>query len=919
MSKKYFSFIIFLMFYLLVVVNGFAQIKKDTLEAGRLVRKADSLFRAASYSESSVNFNQAASIYKKYALWKLYFVCQSRVAENFSSQSLYDEALDLSTNSLTLIPEKKLSNTESEAILLNQAGFAYLNKGRNDRALEDFKKSLEIFISLKKVNKAELASCYENLGIANWNAMNNELALEHLQKSLSLRKELYGEGHPEVADAYNNIGLVYSANEPDKALEYYTNALEVYEKVYGNNHPKVARTYNNIAIIQRKQKKYDEALSNFQKVLYVWESSNKSRDPNTAFVYTNVAQVYSDRGEMDKALDFQNKALEIYKENYGDKHPEIAITYNQIGNIYAAQYKYKLALENYQKAICANVSNFNSKELQQNPVIGNYYNANTLLYSLQLKARTLENQYTAKTLKLADLKLSVNTFYSCDTLIEKIRKVQTNKNDKIELGKLAATVYEDAIRVCMTLCEGAANKKLYKEKAFYFSEKSKTAVLLEAISETEAKHFANIPDSLLEKEKFIKSEISFYEQKLAEKSEAGKEQQYRDKLFSLNREYENFISKMEKQFPEYYNLKYNVKATSVGSIQKLLDKETAVVSYFIADDSKRVYIFYISNKKFEVYDVPENDQLNKLLIGYRNAIRLDAEPIYLETAYKLYKQLLPFSISSSLKKLIVIPDGRLGTIPFESFVTKKIKPGKEAYSVYPYLIKKCAIAYSYSANLYEQSLLKPGRAEGQMFLCAPVDFSGYKALNNLPSTLEEVTTIKAMFTDKGINCKCSIGKAVQESSIKSAELERYKFLHFATHGIVDENKPELSEIYLSPDSTNKEDGNLYSGEIYNLKINADLVTLSACQTGLGKVQKGEGIIGLTRALLFAGARNLIVSLWSVADKSTSLLMVDFYDQMLKENKLGDYSYALRQSKLKMIGQPQFNKPYYWAPFILIGK
>ena len=98
-----------------------------------------------------------------------------------------------------------------------------------------------------------------------------------------------------------------------------------------------------------------------------------------------------------------------------------------------------------------------------------------------------------------------------------------------------------------------------------------------------------------------------------------------------------------------------------------------------------------------------------------------------------------------------------------------------------------------------------------------------------------------------------------------------------------------------------------------------MVTLSACQTGLGKVQKGEGIIGLTRALLFAGARNLIVSLWSVADKSTSLLMVDFYDQMLKENKLGDYSYALRQSKLKMIGQPQFNKPYYWAPFILIGK
>ena len=132
---------------------------------------------------------------------------------------------------------------------------------------------------------------------------------------------------------------------------------------------------------------------------------------------------------------------------------------------------------------------------------------------------------------------------------------------------------------------------------------------------------------------------------------------------------------------------------------------------------------------------------------------------------------------------------------------------KENYSQYPYLIKKCALAYSYSANLYEQASLKPSRADGQMFLCAPVDFSGYKALNNLPSTLEEVNAIKTMFAEKGIACQCAIGKEVQERRIKSEELERYKFLHFATHGIVDENKPELSEIYLSPDSTKKEDGN----------------------------------------------------------------------------------------------------------------
>jgi CHAT domain-containing protein len=919
MSNKYFSSIFFLIFFILMYTEGYTQIKKDTLEATKFYKQADSLFRIANYEESSLIFEKAAQTYKKYSLWRQLINSQSRIAENYIRSGKYDDAQSLSNKNLLMIAEKKLSGTELEAVVLNKIGFIFLNKGRNDLALENFNKSIDILTSLKNVNKAELAFCYKNLGLANWNAGNNELALEHLQRSLSLCKEIFSENNVEVADVYNNIGLVYSSNDPDKALEYYMKALQIYQKVYGENHPNVAIAENNIGIIQRKQKKYEEALVNFQKVLTMWESMNKERHPNEAFVYTNVGQVYADKGELEKAIDFQKKALEIYKENFGEKHPEIAGIYNQIGTIYASQNKYKPALENYQKAICANVSDFNDTDIKKNPVIGNYYNANILLYSLLLKARTLESQFVAKTLKPADLKLSINTFYSCDTLIEKIRKVQTNKNDKIELGKLAASVYEDAIRVCMSLREGAANKKIYNEKAFYFAEKSKTAVLLEAISDSKAKHFASIPDSLLEKEKFIKAEISFYEQKLAEKADANSEKTFRDKLFDLNRQYENFIASMEKQFPEYYNLKYNVKVTTVKSIQNVLDKESALVSYFIADESKRVYVFYISQKKYEVYDVPENDELNKLIIGYRNAIKFDAREVFADVSYQLYKQLIPFSIKSSMKKLIIVPDGKIGTIPFEAFLTKKVDWEKDNLSSYPFLIKKCAVSYSYSANLYEQSKQKSVRKEGAVFLCAPIDFPGNKLIS-LPSTKEEVYNIENLFKAKSIQSKSYTGKYVQESLIKSNELGSYKYLHFATHGIVDENKPELSEIYLASDTTKKEDGNLYSGEIYNLKINADLVTLSACQTGLGKVQKGEGIIGLTRALLYAGAQNLIVSLWSVADKSTSILMVDFYDQMLNESMVnGDYSYALRKAKLKMIEQGQFNKPFYWAPFILIGK
>lgn len=893
-----------------------AQIRKDTTEARQFVQKADSLFEAASYEENHVFLKQAASLYQKYSSWKNYFSCEARIAETLLRQGKYEEASLLVQTSVQQVSEKKLANTESEALLLNQQGLLFMHKGRNDLALENFQKAITVFSSLKKIPLAELASCYNNLGLAHWNAGNNQLALEHLQKSLSLRKELYGEEDPEVASSYNNLGLIYSANDPTQALEHYSKALEIYKKYYGENHPNVAIALNNIAIIQRKQKKYDEALTNFQKVLNAWEAMNKTRHPNTAFVYTNVGQVYSDKGESAKALEFHLRALEIYRENYGAKHPEIAGTYNEIGTIYASDHQYKKALESYQQAICANLFDYNQEDYNQTPPVRNYYNANVLLHSLLMKARTLEMLYTNKTIKPADLRLAATTFYACDTLIEKIRKVQTNKNDKIELGKVAASVYEDAIRVCLTLREGSARKNLYNEKAFYFAEKSKTAVLLEAISDASAKHFASIPDSLLEKENTIKTEISFYEQKLAEKNDAAAEQTLRDKLFSLNRQYETFITDLEKRFPDYYNLKYNVKTTSVNALRQVLPAGSALVSYFIAEESKRVYIFFITPKKFQVYDVAANEELNKLLTGYRNSIRFDVPEVFADLSNQLYKQLIPFPLSSSLKKLIVIPDGRLGTIPFEAFLTEKINTEKTTYVSYPFLVKKCAISYSYSAHLYEQGMHKKSKADGSIFLCAPVEFKG---MSSLPATREEVNKIDALFTNKGFHSNCYTGKNVQESFIKSGTLSGYHYLHFATHGVVDEHQPELSEIYLSPDTTKREDGNLYSGEIYNLKINADLVTLSACQTGLGKVQKGEGIIGLTRALLYAGANNLVVSLWSVADKSTSELMIDFYSRLLNNTSGADYSTALQNAKLSMIRSEQYNKPYYWAPFILIGK
>jgi CHAT domain-containing protein len=151
--------------------------------------------------------------------------------------------------------------------------------------------------------------------------------------------------------------------------------------------------------------------------------------------------------------------------------------------------------------------------------------------------------------------------------------------------------------------------------------------------------------------------------------------------------------------------------------------------------------------------------------------------------------------------------------------------------------------------------------------------------------------------------------------IKSAPLKDFRFVHFATHGKVDEGSPELSRIFLQ--SGSEDDGNLFAGEIYNLELGANLVTLSACQTGLGKVVRGEGVIGLSRALVYAGAQNILVSYWSVADESTAVLMKDFYSNVLDHPDI-PYCESLRHAKLQLMTKKDFAAPFYWAPFVLIG-
>src|SRR5690606_9750774 len=221
--------------------------------------------------------------------------------------------------------------------------------------------------------------------------------------------------------------------------------------------------------------------------------------------------------------------------------------------------------------------------------------------------------------------------------------------------------------------------------------------------------------------------------------------------------------------------------------------------------------------------------------------------------------------------------------------------------------------YEFSSGLIMQKEPSTNMAKPSILLYAPVQFND--GLSDLPGTEKEVNDISRLFTARNYTNSISIHQKANENNLKQEDLSNYSFLHFATHELVDEENPDLSRIFLQ--TSHSEDGNLYTGEIYNLELNANLVTLSACQTGLGKISKGEGVIGLSRALVYAGAKNCMVSFWNVADESTARFMEDFY-KILLEDTSGNLTTSLTKAKQNLKQSDKYASPYYWAPFVLIG-
>lgn len=873
----------------------------------------------------------------------------------FWAKGDYDAAISYYTQALRIrrkiLGEQHLQTASS----YNNLGIVFWSKGDYARALDYYKQALAVFLVSARASDPAFANLYNNIAVIYDERGDYDQAIAYYNKTLGLRRQILGEEHDEVAAAYANLGdTYYRQGEYEQAMRHLQKALPIYLKTLGENHPNVAQCYSSMGLVHAARREYEAAIACHQRAQKIYQSIGENH-PDLAAGYNCLGQVYAEQGDWDAALKYYDDALALARQTLGERHPVLAETLFKLGELYTRRVDATCALFYYQKALQTLFADFADSSVWSNPAPGRT-NADVLVVqTLHAKALALTKLYATEPRERKNLQAALASELLAADLLDQIRLDYKAEGSKLLLAEKAAEVFKHGVGTALRLYQITKDENILQQ-AFRLAERSKSAVLAEALQESQARQFAGLPDSLLARERTLRVDLAFYETQIQEerdKKDGVDSLQLADfmaRQFRLQTQYEMLVENLEKNYPKYHALKYQTATTDLVRLQAAIAPNEVLLEYFTGDSA--ISIFAVAANSFKVKTVAKDKNFDQLVTAFLRALKKIEKVEFVKSSRALH-QLLITPVQDEIaaaKKLIIIPDGVLAYVPFEALVAHKTPAtgnGVVDFSKLDYLIRRHEISYHYSATLYQKSFTESKSLQNDGFLgFAPV-FSdsvknGYvltsagdstllvqleenlravmidgKRYGELKFTETEVAAIAKLFEQKKKPGKGYFHREASEENFKQAAAG-YKYLHLATHGLLNEEYPKLSGLIFSQpaDSGKGDDGILYAGETFNLVTNADLVVLSSCESGLGKLVQGEGLMALTRGFLYAGAPNLVVSLWKVYDKHTGELMVEFYKNILAGK---NYSAALREAKLRLLREPTSAFPQKWSAFVLVGR
>ncbi|MEB3310124.1 MAG: CHAT domain-containing tetratricopeptide repeat protein [Snowella sp.] len=804
------------------------------------------------------------------------------LASAYSNLGLFSQALKGYQQLLSL--SQTLNDPQTEASTLVAIAKIETRLGNYQQALEHLNRAQGLW---QKVNlKTGKVATFNELASVYWNLGDFKQANYHYNQALGLANNLGNSAN--IAAIYNNLGQInLELKEASKALDFYQKAIRLWDELIqklGVNagvdiYRGKAATLNNIASVQVILGQFPEALKNYRQALIIWQTiGDRTGEAST---FNNLGFVDYQQGNLDKAQNYYQQALHI-RQDVGD-HPKEALS------------RYRIAMVEQKK--------------------DNYPQA------------------------IQQMDLAIK-------LIENLRTKVTNKDLRASFLASKQEYYQFYIELLMQLHQKYPDQQ-WDAKALEISERSKARSLLDLLAESPGRISSGIsPELLTQKEQLQQQLETLEEQRVKLLSNDHTEEQknaINNNIEKRLQQYQQVIDQIYAKNPRYAALT-KPHPLRFAQIQKLLDKNTVLLEYALGE--KNSYLWVVTQNSLQSYPLRDRKTIEDAVKAFRDSFLSPQKRIRRSlnqtTGNKLKKLILPEIKLLKNQRLLIVADGGLQYLPFAALPSELNTSETPKFLIENHEIVSLPSASTLGILRKETHARKPP-AKLLAMLADPVFNINDERLKNivsqteqkLPPDLERSARESGVLFDRlpytqaeaqGILSLIPANQRLQESGFAanretatSQQLSQYRFIHFATHGLLNSQNPQLSGIVLSLlDSSGKPtNGFLRLYDIFNLNLPAELVVLSACQTGLGQEIKGEGLIGLTRGFMYAGAARVLVSLWNVDDQATSVLMIHFYRAILKDGL--SPTAALRKAQLELQKNPNWSSPYYWAAFSLQGE
>jgi tetratricopeptide (TPR) repeat protein len=868
-------------------------------------RKGNIYLYSGDFSSALKMFDKALIIYEKTG------VPQGQANIYYSKGNIYLQKGDY-TNALKMYDRaftlyEKIKAPLGQGNVYWRKGGIYFSTGENSNALEMYDKAL---IYYKKANEPiGLGNVYRNKGDIYFHTGDNLNAFKMYDKALPFYEkagEPVGQGN-----IYLSKGEIYfRIGENTSAIEMCNKSLPYFEKGenlpgQGNVYLLKGEAYLITGDISTASEMYDKALSFYKKTENLLGQGN---------VRMGKASICFLTGNNSGALELYDNTLQYFKK-LGDPRA-LGTVYQEKGSIYFRNGDNLKSLEMYDNALL-----FFKKCEDIESEAGTLYSKSKVLAKMGKKNDALV--FFEKAIKN----------------LERVRSQTAFPKMKLRFMKKVYDQYEETVLFML--------KNKYYDKSYKYVESMRSRVFLDRMAEGLVKLDKGLPPGLKENRDKLVAKLSLLSEeihKAAREEDEKKLQKLKGQYRKIEGEFEELLIKIRFNNPLYASVRYP-QPVSVKDLQEnVLEREELLLRYFISRDN--IYIFLISQTVFNVItlDVKEKD-INKIVSEYLFSVEERNSRKVKKYGRQLYRKLFQ-PLESSIKdrkEIIIIPDGELAKIPFESLVIDDITSSKPVY-----LLEKYRVKYIQSASIlailrehyqrnsatknfigfgdpfYDYMNIEKNKQQIGTSAATPGDVIGgihrsrYEREGGIFSRLkasgEEVNAIARLFKKLSQKSVVHLKEQASEANAKSMGIKEFDYIHFACHAVLGNGFQSLVLSQL-PQST--EDGYLTLNEIMNCDYNAKLVVLSACQTGKGKMEKGEGVTGLTQAVMYAGTPAVVSSLWNVEDIATKELMVKFYKYLLEENSSKEN--ALRKAKLDLIKTGRYSSPFFWSAFVMYGE